>query len=378
MNNYYKCRVLRVEQPLGAFFVASIPASKLLPVCFSNMAELSDHGAQLSGTQRRIKEEQLREIAGYISTKEAAFPNSIILGANFDPDGFYHEGDDIRWRIEEVGNGVYELIIPSDAKLASIIDGQHRLLAFRDVQMTQHDMDLLCSIYIDLPMPYHAYIFSTINFNQRKVDRSLAYLLFGFDIGSSDPASWVPETLAVSIARRLNKEETPFKGRIKMGVIQDTSPESFTVSMATVVDGILKLISKKPKIDRYNLAGFEKSVRTRNYLENDGSPLRELYLQQYDEALYEIITNFFRAVDELYWRDLAEGSFIIKTVGFQALFDVLYTLSFDFSENFQGRFLDFKSRLLKAADVDFTKAEASGKGRTMLRKAILEKIQAEA
>jgi hypothetical protein len=37
------------------------------------------------------------------------------------------------------------------------------------------DMELLCVVFIDLPTPYHAYIFATINFNQKKVDRSLTY-----------------------------------------------------------------------------------------------------------------------------------------------------------------------------------------------------------
>ena len=58
-----------------------------------------------------------------------------------------------------------------------------------------------------LPTPYHAYVFATINFNQKKVDRSLAYELFGFDVDERPAYLWSPETLAVYLTRLLSTEE---------------------------------------------------------------------------------------------------------------------------------------------------------------------------
>ena len=48
--------------------------------------------------------------------------------------------------------------------------------------------------------------------------------------------------------------------------------------MATIVDGILKLISKKPRKDRTNLMRIAVSERSRSCLADDESPLRFMYL----------------------------------------------------------------------------------------------------
>lgn len=56
----------------------------------------------------------------------------------------------------------------------------------------------------DLPLAYQAYLFATININQRKVDKSLAYEQFGYNLDDEEPESWAPDKLAVFFTRRLN------------------------------------------------------------------------------------------------------------------------------------------------------------------------------
>lgn len=190
--SYLTKTVIRVKQPLGTFYVASISARKLLSLCYSDPAELRKDGFYVDGTQRLESEKRLKEISDYICTHEAAFPNAIILGANYNREGDYIDDPGLSWKIDEIegedgSDTSYKLVIPTDKKLASIIDGQHRLKAFHYCEDEFHEMELLCAIYIDLPIPYHAFLFSTINFNQKKVDRSLAYNLFGFDIESASP-----------------------------------------------------------------------------------------------------------------------------------------------------------------------------------------------
>ncbi|MBS4273154.1 DGQHR domain-containing protein [Escherichia coli] len=73
------------------------------------------------------------------------------------------------------------MIIPNiNLRLCSIIDGQHRLLGFKYAK--NKDIQLPCSIYNSLPPSNQATIFSTINFNQQKVPKSLAYRLFGYSL----------------------------------------------------------------------------------------------------------------------------------------------------------------------------------------------------
>lgn len=375
---FYKGPALRVEQPLGTFFVISISADKLLEVCYSDKAEADKDGFGITGTQRKEDLKRQVEISQYIQSTEAAFPNSIILGANYSESGEYVESDK-SWRIEESGNGSFCLEIPTAEKLASIIDGQHRLKSFRSVDSSERkSFELLCSVYVDLPIPYHAYLFSTINFNQKKVDRSLAYNLFGFDIDAADPDKWVPETLAVSLARRLNIEDTPFKGAIVLGVAGSVvSHEKIKISMATIVDGLLRLISKKPKKDRSLMMSYGRKERTRAALPDDQSPLRFLYKQGYDDVIYEVVLNFFTVVNEFFWENAPTGSYIYKTVGVQALFEVLDKMLVNFSDSLDGEIADFESKLMtaKEANLDFSDAQASGIGKTSIRMKLLEHIE---
>ena len=84
----YRTPALRVEQPIGTFYVTVLPAELLLQVASSDVmsAALNPNGVgyMLSGTQRLIQDKRLGQIADYIDRIDAAFPNSIILAANYN------------------------------------------------------------------------------------------------------------------------------------------------------------------------------------------------------------------------------------------------------------------------------------------------------
>lgn len=188
---------IRVLQPLGLFYVASIPAHVLLQVAYSDVLSASlasdSSGYVLEGTQRLSQPKRLSQIADYIDRQDSAFPNSIILAANFKQDGTFEGSDDDdqaemegkpigsrEWVISQGPDGCYTLEIPTPAKLAAIVDGQHRLFAFvQTKELARLNMELLCSIYLDLPKPFQAQLFATINSTQKPVDKSLTYELLG-------------------------------------------------------------------------------------------------------------------------------------------------------------------------------------------------------
>jgi DNA phosphorothioation-associated DGQHR protein 1 len=239
---------------------------------------------------------------------------------------------------------------------------------------------LLCAVYFDLPNPYQAYLFATINFNQKKVDRSLAYELFGFDLESEPSTSWSPEKTAVFLSRRLNSEaESPLHNHITVAplyeetIFEAPANGSWQVSMATVVDGSLRLFSANPKRDRDQM--HRKSVesgRDRTMLEQDGTPLRNLYLNTNDKAIYTAIKNFFVSVNECLWAHATPKSYIKKTAGLQALFEVLVDLlkSFETDKDISVQF--FSNYLSKASHVDFGADffQTSGKGKTRIKNAL--------
>ena len=380
---------LRVTQPLGEFFVVSLKARDLLKIAYSDILRVTEEdvlagGYTTGGTQRESKDKRMREIARYIDTVEAAFPNSIILAANYSSDGELENEDQYRWKLIDSGDSCPKLVIPTEEKLASVVDGQHRLFAFRYVEDEKRDIDLLCSVYLDLPRPYQMYIFATINTNQVKVDKSLSYELYGAGLADEKPETWPPEKLAVFLCRRLNTSSgSPFYKHIIVAAQDDeilitASKEEvgWRVSTATVVDGILKLISTNPKEDRDVLHRDPLISRKRSLLSAESkAPLRQLYRDINDLAIYTAVENYFKAVEQTLWKAAKEASYLFKTVGIQALFDVLNRiLTEKFKEERDLRIDYFAGFLEPSLSLDFSESffrQASGMGRVQIRSIIL-------
>ena len=55
----------------------------------------------------------------------------------------------------------------------------------------------------------------------------------------------------------------------------------------------------------------------------DTSVLRNLYIENKDEEIYEIIFRYFDAVNEILWKNASADSVITKTIGISVLFDIL-------------------------------------------------------
>jgi hypothetical protein len=105
----------------------------------------------------------------------------------------------------------------------------------------------------------------------------------------------------------------------------------------------------------------------------DRSPLRALYIQQKDAVIYAIVLNFLIACDKVFWNKAPTGSYITKTVGVQALLDILRRLARPMLEERDISADAFEQRLTAASGIDFTAVEfrnASGAGRSDIRRAI--------
>jgi len=199
-----KTRALKVSQPLTNFYVVVLKANELLKIAFSEpLTYISDTG-ELKGNQRIINHSRLKQIGKYIDTVEMTFPNSIILSVNYNEDGSLITNHEKRWKIIENQDETFLEFNPN-IKSASIIDGQHRLNGFKYSELEERrDTDLVCSIFFDLPNPYQAYLFATINGNQKRVDKSLALEQFGYFVAKEESSAWTPEKLAANITRKMN------------------------------------------------------------------------------------------------------------------------------------------------------------------------------
>ena len=172
MSNFLELPTIKIIQPLGIFYSVMVPADVLKEITFVARAKYKSEGifnkilSPIKGTQRESVVKREKEIAAYIDSSESALPNAIIIGANIKENGNLADEID-RWHVVEVQKGFYKLIIPSKKALASVIDGQHRLNGC--AWSERKNFNLICSVYLDLPSPYHAYLFATINANQKKV-----------------------------------------------------------------------------------------------------------------------------------------------------------------------------------------------------------------
>ena len=85
----FKTPSIHITQPIGEFFIASFPARILLETAYSHRLEaeqIEDGTYNLKGSQRKLLEPRLKQIGQYINTVESAFPNTIILAANYRQD----------------------------------------------------------------------------------------------------------------------------------------------------------------------------------------------------------------------------------------------------------------------------------------------------
>jgi DNA phosphorothioation-associated DGQHR protein 1 len=389
-----KIPAIRVSQPLGEFYLAAIPANFLLKVGFTkrHTRRAADESGAVEddGHQRRLDEKRLKEIARYLETQDAALPNTIILAANCRPDGEAMELDDPhRWCIAP-GDGIsVELTIPTEEPLAAIVDGQHRLFGFEAVSEERKTMPLACAIFLDLPIPQQASVFATINYNQKPVSKSQTYELFGYNLDDEPAESWSPEKLAVFFARKLNVDpQSPLCHRIQVAaqddrVLDDAAKArgaEWSISTATIVESIMRLISANPKDDRDRLHMRPlDNGRHRQLLglsdkpaANIKAPMRALYLEVRDIVIYGVILNYLTVVDELFWQK-PEPGFIRKTIGIQALFDVLTVLLPDQLASKDLTKAAWLKHLEPAAKINFGDRlfHASGSGRTQVKKALL-------
>jgi DNA phosphorothioation-associated DGQHR protein 1 len=385
MNPHIKVFALKISQPLGDFFTTKIKASDLLNISFSEELQYIDDEGKLKGSQRKSDDKRLKDIAKYIDSVEMSFPNTIILAANYTEEGEVLENDDPdRWALNHIEGDLYQIEIPLNRKLAAIIDGQHRVKAFNYIEKKERlDIEIPCSIFFDLPNSYQAFLFATVNGNQKRVDRSLALEQFGFNVDDEPRKSWTPEKLAVFYSRKLNIKDTPFHFHIRLAPRDDNFllsgriKSDWLVSTATIVDGILLLISKNPKRDRVEMQQEQLfKTRSRKLLSTikDDSPLRQLYLKgedESDERIYECVNIFFTELQELVWARHTVDSYILKTIGILASFDFLKQVLLKTNDISRAT---FRAHIQPFQNVNFADQffqQASGIGRSRIRNLML-------
>ena len=340
---------------------------------------------RLLGNQRELQLQRLKAIASYVDGVDSAFPNSVILAAPSEQADNL-EGDP--WRLEHSDGGCDHIVIPHSAAKASVVDGQHRLYSFFHSQIEQRqEFELLCSVFFDMPSIVQAFVFATINTTQKAVRRGMALNLYGYDIEDEPRERWSPEKLAVFLVRRLNfDEESPLRARVKIDAEGAPMPmllrgATRALTLAALVDGVLRQISQRPRSDREHLRSERSWKRAkRRDLEPDPTPLREWYRKERDADLYALLVGYARLLDEVLWRQTAERSMLTRAVGVRALFDFLAEglsrmpeIADNWDSSAQAPLRSLEQALQPAVQIDFANSyfEATGRGQRRILNALM-------
>lgn len=183
--------------------------------------------------QRRTDPKRIKEIAKFIRVSVAKqysgegvatlFPTAMLVAANIE-DTDFKVGDTVNIDMELLSeNSIY------------IVDGQHRLMGMislyeqlTSTMMRSEEDDFLlaflqkymfnCTILLNFDLWEQAQVFADVNFNQKKVDKSLYYTIYGMQY-STNPADSNRNYIYIAhnLVKFMNTHPlSPLKGMIMM------------------------------------------------------------------------------------------------------------------------------------------------------------------
>ena len=347
-QEYLKLELFSVTQKNREFFISKIDHRDLLKIytveptkydleLYGELADTSSHLAQYyemvvqkdddeidtKGFQRTEDEERVKEIKTFLTNDIfPVFPNTIIVTCDLGVDISDVENDvPVEKYINRETSGKLSFIekredklfiyIPYSSNSLVIVDGQHRLAGLREAKLTDK-YELILSFVIGYDRTYIANLFYTINYYQKKVNKSVLLHL------QSEFSRKLDEvTFMHGIVRILNEHrQSPLNGRIKMlGVtpkdIAEEDKVKYGVSQAFLIDYMLPLIGKEPSRSLYQPVFYY-------YYKND----------EYYGDLVKFILMYFNAIKrhtKNYWEN-PKDSIVTKTISIGAFIKILHIL----------------------------------------------------
>lgn len=333
MSRLLKLPVLKVRQPIGDFFIASMSAKDLVDISYSDVRRLAESQRDLEkylGIQRPVSMKRIRDIKKYVAGDDATFPTAVIVAID-ERCISYEEVNDAygvltisAFTPEDDSFGEEE--IPFN-RIAKVIDGQHRIAAFMDendnwaFEFEDRPFDINVSIFIGADVSDQASVFATVNLAQTKVNKSLVYDLTELSRTRS------PYKTCHNVAVALDREpRSPFYKRIKRLGAATPGRSKEPITQAAFVESLVRFISDDPIKDRNDLLAGRKIPRSFGP-ELGRLPFRNLFVEGKELDIAEIIFNYFCAVREKWpesWNEVGTvGNLLPRSNAFKALMKYL-------------------------------------------------------
>ena len=298
MTNF---KFVKLSQPIGDLYLGSMAVSDILDISFSNTR--TPYNSR--GIQRKLDGSRVKSIAEYAKKPDAIFPTPIVLSASSEMMNFSNENDSFSI------NKNYDF-------LCSVVDGQHRLEGIKAAKL-ENQFYLPVVFIFDTYLEQDAEIFATINGNQKPVSKSLVYDLYGLSTKRT------VQKVCNTIIRSLNSEEDSLlEGKIKMLGIKDETNPNATVSQATMIDSLIKLITNNTERDNNAILYGNKLVE----LNKQQFIFREWFIQEKDYMILKVLRNYFNGLVEArmeVYGDV-EPKYFSKSIGYMASFYLFRTI----------------------------------------------------
>jgi DGQHR domain-containing protein len=312
---------LRATQPIGDLYIAIMDAKDLeLIANFDVRRVLQDERdvERYLGIQRPLNPQRVADLQEYVQFSDATFPTSIIIAIDDNFASFDENEKKLIVRNYKEGE---ESPSTNIRRIARVIDGQHRIAGLFGFK--GHSFQLTVTIFIGSDISDQAYIFATVNLEQTKVSRSLAYDLYSLAKTRS------PQRTCHNIAVTLDSDEQgPFYRRIKRLGVATPGRSQEMITQATFVESVLPYISGNPKSDRDRLLnGYSLNKISHN--ESLRYIFRNMFISGHDLDITEIIFNYFSAIRKRWpegWDARDRGLILNRTNGFRAFMRVLRPL----------------------------------------------------
>ena len=194
----------------------------------------------------------------------------------------------------------------------------------------RQEFELLCSVFSTCHRQFMPSSSQPSTLLRKRVRRGMALHLYGYDL-QDEPREWLESGKAGRVpgATPQLRRGSPLFARVKIDAEGAPVPillqgATRALTLAALVDGILRQISRRPNSDREHLRSERLWKRAkRRDLEPDPTPLREWYRKERDADLYALLVGYAGILDEVLWRRGTERSMLTRAVGVRALFDFL-------------------------------------------------------
>lgn len=319
-------QALRIEQPIGEFFIGKMSAKDLIDISLFDIRRLfgnSDLDEYL-GIQRKVSPKRVKEIAQYVTLTDATFPSAVILAvqgkcAAIEP--ICKEAPDLfRMTLNNKPGDLDDEETVLFRGIARVLDGQHRIKGLEESKHDLSDFEVNVCVFVDADIADQASIFATVNLAQTKVNSSLVYDLLSYSKSRS------PERTCHSVTVALDQSEhSPFYRRIKrLGVATEGRFDEI-LTQATVVRSLLPYLTSDVLRDRDigKRGGLWKAAEKYN---REKLIFRHWFLENRDDEIARQIMHYFEAVRRKWperWEDLSKGNMLPRTNGFRAFMSFL-------------------------------------------------------